>query len=474
MSEIKVNIPIRDKIEMRDVKSLVPYARNARTHSEAQIEEIARSIQEFGWTTPVLVDEEGGILAGHGRLLAARKLGMVEVPVISVGDLSEAKRRAYILADNQIALNSGWDKNMLGMELADLNLTGMDMSLTGFNVADLNNYMSAVQAAEESDDEQDAAENAVPDVPEVAVSVTGDVWCLGEHRLICGDATEKKIINALMCGELASLCFTSPPYSDQRNYTTGGVGDWDLLMRGVFGAIPMRPSGQILVNLGLVHRKNEVVPYWNAWLDWMNVIEWRRFGWYVWDQGPGMPGDWNGRLAPAFEFVFHFNRESRHPNKIVPCKAAGIVSHAQGSIGSMRGKDGKSKGWTHEGKVTQDHKIPDSLIRITRQKGGIGAGIDHPAVFPVKFPEQMMLTYSNVGDICYEPFCGSGTSIIAAQKTQRKMRAVEIAPAYVDVAIERFRRLYPDLPITLLSTGEKFAAVASQRGEARATAAATS
>lgn len=166
-----------------------------------------------------------------------------------------------------------------------------------------------------------------------------------------------------MQGDAARLCFTSPPYGNQRDYTSGGIGDWDGLMRDVFGNVPMADDGQVLVNLGLIHRDNEVIPYWDAWLGWMRTQGWRRFAWYVWDQGPGMPGDWAGRFAPSFEFVFHFNRQSSKPNKIVPCKHAGQESHlrADGSSTAMRGKDGEVGGWTHKGQPTQDTRIPDSV-----------------------------------------------------------------------------------------------------------------
>jgi DNA modification methylase len=192
---------------------------------------------------------------------------------------------------------------------------------------------------------------------------------------------------------------------------------------------------------------------------------WRRFAWYVWDQGPGMPGDWQGRLAPSFEFVFHFNRSSRKPNKIVPCKHAGQESHlrADGSSTAMRGKDGEVGGWTHKGQPTQDTRIPDSVIRVMRHKGKIGQDIDHPAVFPVALPEFAIEAYTDAGDIVFEPFGGSGTTMLAAQRTGRICRSVEIAPEYVDVAIKRFQQNHPGVPVTLLATGQSFEQVAAER-----------
>ena len=312
---------------------------------------------------------------------------------------------------------------------------------------------------EQKTDEPDAADD-VPDAPVTPVSRTGDVWVIGAHRLICGDATDPTVVATLMQGDTARLCFTSPPYGNQRDYTSGGISDWDGLMRGVFCHLPMASDGQVLVNLGLIHRDNEVIPYWDAWLGWMRTQGWRRFAWYVWDQGPGMPGDWAGRFAPSFEFVFHFNRNRRKPNKIVPCKQAGQESH--GST-SMRGKDGKVRGWTHKGQPTQDSRIPDSVIRVMRHNGKIGQDIDHPAVFPVALPEFLIAAYTDAGDIVFEPFSGSGTTMLAAERTGRICRTVEIAPEYVDVAVKRFQQNYPGVHVTLLATGQSFDEVANER-----------
>jgi hypothetical protein len=303
------------------------------------VAKIAASIVEYGWTNPVLVDGDNGVIAGHGRLAAARKLGLDQVPVIELAHLSPTQKRAYVISDNRLALDAGWNEEMLALEMAELSGAGYDLSLTGFEDAEIEAFLADDVGSDDADQEPDADEpdavDDVPDVPVVPVSRIGDVWGIGSHRLICGDATDPTVIAKLMQGDAARLCFTSPPYGNQRDYTSGGVKDWDGLMRGVFAKVPMADDGQVLVNLGLIHRDNEVIPYWDAWLGWMRSQGWRRFAWYVWDQGPGMPGDWAGRFAPSFEFVFHFNRASRKPNKIVPCKHAGQESHlrADGSSG---------------------------------------------------------------------------------------------------------------------------------------------
>jgi DNA modification methylase len=455
-------------LEYRAIERLIPYIRNPRTHNEAQVVQIAASIVEFGWTNPVLVDGDNGVIAGHGRLAAARRLGLAEVPVIELGHLSPNQKRAYIIADNKLALAAGWDEELLHLELGDLATAGYDLTLTGFTGDELEALLSIADdetGHEDAAGDADGSTDEIPDTPVNPVSRPGDIWQLGPHRLICGDASDPAVITALMAGEQARLCFTSPPYGNQRDYTHGGVADWDGLMRGVFAQLPMTPDAQVLVNLGLIHRDNEVTPYWDGWLTWMRTQDWRRFAWYVWDQGPGMPGDWAGRLAPSFEFIFHFNRESLKPHKIVPCKHAGQESHLRpdGSSTAMRNKAGEVGGWQHAGLPTQENRIPDSVIRIMRHKGKIGKDIDHPAVFPVALPEFVIKAYSDANDLIFEPFGGSGSTLLACQRTGRQGRAVEIAPEYVDVAIQRFQQNFPEVPVTLECTEKTFEDVARDR-----------
>lgn len=458
-------------VEYRKVETLIPFARNPRTHSDTQVAKLAASIVEFGWTNPVLVDGSQGIIAGHGRLAAARKLGLAEVPVIELGHLTPAQKRAYVIADNRLALDAGWDEEMLAAELAELTESGYDLTLTGFTNDEIEELLVDAEDGAGTDDSTDTSEDAadeVPDAPVNPVTRPGDVWQLGAHRVICGDASDATVVAALMDADKAVLCFTSPPYGNQRDYTNTII-DWDALMRGVFNQLPMAVNGQVLVNLGLIHREQEVIPYWDGWLDWMRTQGWRRFAWYVWDQGPGLPGDWNGRLAPAFEFVFHFNRkdsEPRRPNKIVPCIYAGRDTHLRGdgtSAGGMRNKDGSKTAWNHVGQVTQETKIPDAVIRLMRHKGKIGQDIDHPAVFPVALPQHVLETYTDAGDIVFEPFCGSGTTLLAGQRTGRVVRATEIAPEYVEVTVKRFQQNFPEVPVTLVATGQTFDAVATER-----------
>ena len=266
------------RVEYRKVETLIPFARNPRTHSDAQVAKLAASIVEFGWTNPVLVDGSQGIIAGHGRLAAARKLGLAEVPVIELGHLTLAQKRAYVIADNRLALDAGWDEEMLAIELAELSESGYDLTLTGFSNDEIEELLVDAVDGAGTDDSTDTGEDAadeVPDAPVNPVTRPNDVWQLGAHRVICGDASDATVVAALMDADKAVLCFTSPPYGNQRDYTNTII-DWDALMRGVFSQLPMAVNGQVLVNLGLIHREQEVIPYWDGWLDWMRTQGWRR------------------------------------------------------------------------------------------------------------------------------------------------------------------------------------------------------
>ena len=197
------------QIEQWPIDRLIPYIRNARTHSDAQIAQVAASIAEFGFVNPVLVGADGVIIAGHARLLAARKLKMAEVPVIVLGHLTEAQRRALVLADNKLALNAGWDEEMLRVELQDLEVNGFNLDLIGFSAEELEIILADPEGTNEGLTDQDA----VPEAPETAVTVPGDVWTLGEHRLLCGDATQMEAVEKVLAGGLADMVFCDPPYN---------------------------------------------------------------------------------------------------------------------------------------------------------------------------------------------------------------------------------------------------------------------
>jgi ParB-like chromosome segregation protein Spo0J len=195
------------QIAWRPLSELIPYARNPRTHSDGQVAQIAASIREFGWTNPVLVDGANGIIAGHGRVLAARKLGLERVPVIELAHMSETQKRAYVLTDNQLALNAGWDEALLRLELADISELGFDLALIGFGAGELERLLAGDgRTGLTADDE-------APALPEQAITRSGDLWLLGEHRLLCGDATVLADVERVLEGRLADMIFTDPPYN---------------------------------------------------------------------------------------------------------------------------------------------------------------------------------------------------------------------------------------------------------------------
>ena len=458
-------------LEHWPIERLIDYARNPRQNDHA-VEQMASVITEFGFRIPVVAKSTGELVDGHLRLKAARRLGLTTVPVVLTDELTDAQIKAFRLLANRSASWAQWDDALLALELEDLKLADFDLALTGFDEEEISRLLADAEAAhddakEPTEGKPDAADD-VPKAPAHPVSRTGNVWVLGPHRLACGDAADPAAVGALMGEDRANLLVTSPPYANQRAYTTGGIADWDRLMQGVFtvAMTVMAAAAQMLVNLGLVHREGSVVRYWDDWLTWMPRQGWRFFGWYVWDQGVTVPGDWAGRLAPRHEFLFHFNREARKPNKTVPCKFAGQDKHLQAdgsSSGGLRTREGERTGWNHAGKVTQDFRIPDSVVTCTRQRGSIGEGIDHPAVFPVALPQFVIEAYTDPGEIVLDPFGGSGTTMLAAQRSGRIARSIEIAPEYVDVTIERFQQNFPDVPVTLLATGQTFDEVAAER-----------
>ena len=398
---------------------------NVRKHGQKNLETIKRSLEAFGQQKPIVVTADGLVVAGNGTLDAARALGWNHIDVVRTA-LKGSARKAYAVADNRTAELAEWDDTGLAEYLAGLQAdTAFDETLTGFDAAEISRLIGSPEIVEDE----------APPVPEAPVTRSGDLWLLDEHRVLCGDATKAEDVGRCMGGKKADLCFTSPPYAQQREYEKK-IEDWDGLMEGVFSNLPMAGDGQVLVNLGLIHRDNEWQPYWEWWIEWMRKQGWRRFGWYVWDKLCGHPGDWDGRLRPSHEFIFHFNRQSVKPIKIVECINAGRRVH-----GRSRKPDGVLKVHTHDGRPVQDVRIEDSVIRCGAAKG---QQTSHPAPFPVSLAEPMIKSW--LGNVC-DPFLGSGTTLIAAEQLGRRCYGIEICENYVDVTLKRWMNLTGKSPV---------------------------
>jgi len=380
-------------VKYMPVGGLEPYAKNSRTHSEKQVEQIAASITEFGFTNPVLVDGADGIIAGHGRLLAAKLLGMAEVPTIELAGLSAAQKRAYIIADNKLALNAGWDDAILADELRALGEEGFDLELTGFGGDELS--MLLADKTEGLTDPDD-----VPDAPVNPVTVLGDVWLLGKHRIVCGDSTDADTVAKVLNGVEPHLMVTDPPY---------GV-EYDAGWRGKAGV------GSAGAAVGKVLNDDRA--------DWREA--WALF-----------PGD--------VAYVWHADRFSPKVAESLEVNAfemRALIVWAKSQLVMGRGHYHsqhepcwyavRAKGtghWSGDRKQT-------TLWQIDKPKK---SETGHSTQKPVECMKRPIENNSSPGQAVYEPFSGSGTTIIAGEMTGRHIYAIELSPAYVDVAVKRWQ-----------------------------------
>jgi DNA modification methylase len=471
----RVTPALARRIEIWRVERLVPYSRNARTHSPEQIAQIAGSIAEFGFNAPILVDSNAGIIAGHGRLLAAQKLGLAEVPVVVLDHLSDTQRRAYIIADNRIAESAGWDEKLLAGELADLEREGMDLTLVGFSEQEL-----ATLLADGGDDGAPLDEEPIPEAPAQPVTQPGDVWAIGRHRLICGDCRDFGVIEKLMEGRQAHVAITSPPYATQREYDASSgfkpippeeYCDWFRDVASNIVAI-LAPDGSYFLNIKEhaddgernLYVKDLVLAHKRQW-GWRFVDE---FCWRKTDNG--VPGGWNNRFKNAWEPVFHFCRQSEikfrpqavghvsedcfdySPNNPKSTSGSGLLG--TGARGSAAGQpepdadEGRFKGLARPSNVVE--------CRTESNQGS------HSAPFPRGLVEFFVKAFTDAGDIVFDPFLGSGTTMAAAEVLGRIGLGCEISPSYCDVILRRIASLNGEEPV-LIASGEPMSEVAAAR-----------
>lgn len=382
---------LRLRVEYWPLDRLIPFARNARTHSDAQVAEIAGSIRAFGFSNPILVSEAGDIVAGHGRLAAARKLGMAEAPVIVLRGLTEMQRRQLVLADNRIALNAGWNVEMLKLELADLSGLGAELSALGFTAKELARALTRVEEGLTGEDE-------VPEVGEIAVSRPGDIWLLGDNRIACGDSRDAGLVQSLFAGTAPQLMVTDPPY---------GV-EYDPEWRHRRGVNNSARKGKI--------RNDEIADWTPTWNLYPGEIA------YV----------WHGALRSTIVAERLAKSGFTIRAQIIWAKERLVMS--QGDYH-----------WQHEpcwyavrkkGNWTGDRK-QTTLWEIG--SGGQDVETKHATQKPVECMRRPMLNNSSPGQAIYEPFSGSGTTLIAAQSCGRVCLGVEIDPLFVDLAIRRWQ-----------------------------------
>ncbi len=389
---------LADKLEHWPIERLLPYIRNARTHSEAQIAQIAASIAEFGFTAPILAGSDGVIVAGHGRLAAARKLGLASVPVVVLEHLTPTQRRALVIADNKIAENAGWDEELLRLELAELQEADFDLALTGFDADELLEIM----AGEETTTEGNTDEDAAPEVPVTPVSKSGDVWIMGQHRLLCGDSTDAASYDRLLGNERVAMIFQDPPYNvdyantakdklrgTNRPILNDNLGDGfqDFLLAAFKPALA-RCNGAVYVAMSSSELDTLQAAFRAAGGKWSTFIIWAKN-----------------------TFTLGRSDYQRQYEPILYGWPEGATRHWCGD--------------RDQGDVWHFNKPRVNDL--------------HPTMKPVELVERAIRNSSRPGDVVLDPFGGSGTTLIAAEKSGRQARLIELDPKYVDVIVRRWQ-----------------------------------
>lgn len=416
--------------QVRPVASLKPYEKNARTHSAEQVEQLTRSIREFGFTNPLLVDEQDRIIAGHGRLQAALALKMAEVPVIILAGLTDAQRRALILADNKIALNSGWDLKLLTEELADLKLDGYDLTLTGFSLEEIDAMTPVVVDERDPDD--------APDLPAEPKTKPGDVYVLGPHRLVCGDSTSMENIDRLMQGALADVCWTDPPYNVAYETKAGKIANDDLddgefrdFLSGAYGCAfaVMKPGAAIYVAHADTEGLNFRATFRAAGFKLSGCLIWRKDSLvlgrsdYQWQHEPILYG-WK----PGSRHRWYGGR-----------KLTTMIDLDQERMPFKRRDDGKYEirlGDTVmviDGAATIEELVPSVINEPKPKRSEL-----HPTMKPVALIERMLRNSARPGDIVLDLFGGSGSTLMAAERLGMCARLSELDPGYCDVIVARW------------------------------------
>lgn len=386
------------EIEYRDQSGLIPYANNSRTHSDDQVSQVAASIKEFGFTNPILIDEKGGIIAGHGRLMAAKKLGLEKVPTITLAGLSEAQKKAYVIADNKLALNAGWDTTALTAELERLQELDFNLDLTGFDADELAQLLQPEQVEGLTD------EDNVPEVPETPKTVEGDIWVLGRHRVMCRDSTSIDAVEKLMDGKRADMVFTDPPYGvDYQGINNDDRDGLDELLRGAFSSyLATSKSGASVYVFHSDKCADIFHSVFREFFHFSSMLIWAK----------------NSLTLSRTDY------QSQHE----PC----LYGWIKGGSHSFYGDRKQVSVWRFDKERVEGHTTPK----------------------PIALIERAILNSSKSEDIVADFFGGSGSTLIACEKTNRNAYLMELDPKYCDVIIKRWQDF----------TGQK--AIHAETGEA--------
>ena len=431
------------KIELTNVSSLKPDGRNARTHSPRQIEQIKRSIERFGFNNPILIGDDLRVMAGHGRLAAAKLLGMTEVPVVRLSHLSADERRAYILADNQLALNAGWDQEILAIEFQELIDADFDMDVMGFSVSEIDLTLDATKAA--SPDTSDKGD-VIPPLAAIAVSQHGDMWILGRHRLICGDAQHPNVYDRLLDGTKADLILTDPPYNVPINGHVCGSGKVKhrefAMACGEMSTIDFAAFLATTLGCASANARDGALAY--VFMDFRHMKELMHAGEIIFD-GHKQLCVWNKGSGGQGSFY-------RSQHELVFVYKIGTAPHLNnfglGETGRYR-----TNVWSYPGSTSLS-------------KTGASEFAMHPTVKPLRLVIDAIEDCTRRGDIVLDGFGGSGTTLIAADRCGRTARMIEYDPIYCDVIIRRFQAI-TGKGVVRAGSGVSFDDVAGQRfGEA--------
>lgn len=388
---------MKQQIEYVETAKLVPYARNSRTHSDEQVAQICASIKEFGFTNPVLIDDEGVIIAGHGRTMAAQRLGMKEVPCLRLGYLTDAQKKAYVIADNKLALNAGWDDEMLAIELKELNAEDFDLSLTGFDDDELAALLA--EAVEEGLTDEDS----VPDAPETPVTVKGDVWVLGNHRLMCGDSTSIDAVDRLMDGNKVDCVYTDPPYGI--DIVKGGhVGGGKLAKVGTYSPVANDDSIDVAVEaiqvIQTLDAKVEIIWGGNYYAQSLPNSS----CWIVWDK--------------------------KNSGNFADCELA----------------------WTNQKTAVRKFEhMWNGMVKASEH----GQKRVHPTQKPIALAEWCFDEYAKDCETILDLFGGSGSTLIGCETRNKRGFIMELSAAYCDVIVQRWQK-HTGKTATHEATGKKY------------------